>query len=260
LWKSLSIVIDAAEANWHPISRREIIFNNMKKLILFSIAALVFLSACEPVGEDMPPSEHTLAYLALGDSYTIGQSVPEAQRWPVQLVVKLREAGVPIADPVIIARTGWTTAELMRAIDDQYSDGVYDLVSVLVGVNDQYRGYPIDEYRAEFREMLGFALSAVGGEPARVIVLSIPDWGVTPFADGLNNTEIAAEIDAFNAVAREESAAAGIQYFDITPISRQAPQNPALIAGDGLHPSGEMYAAWVEVVYPYVFELLSAEQ
>jgi lysophospholipase L1-like esterase len=231
----------------------------MKKIILFFLAALVFLAGCEPVGEDMLSSENTLTYLALGDSYTIGQSVPEAERWPVQLVAKLREAGVPIADAIIIARTGWTTAELMRAIDDQYSGAAYDLVSVLVGVNDQYRGYPIDEYRNGFREMLAFALSAAGGDPARVIVLSIPDWGVTPFADGLNNDEIRAEIDAFNAVNREESAAAGVPYFDITPISRQATQNPALIAGDGLHPSGEMYAAWVEAIYPYVFELLSAE-
>ncbi len=230
------------------------------KLILFSIAALIFLSGCGPVGEDMAPSENTLTYLALGDSYTIGQSVPEAERWPVQLVAKLREAGVPIADPLIIARTGWTTAELMGAIDEQYSSGTYDLVSVLVGVNDQYRGYPIDEYRTEFREMLAFALSVAGGDPARVIVLSIPDWGVTPFADGLNNSEIATEIDAFNAINREESSAAGVQYFDITPISRQATENPALIAGDGLHPSGEMYAAWVEAVYPYVFELLSQKE
>jgi acyl-CoA thioesterase-1 len=232
----------------------------MTKLILFSIAAVIFMSGCGPVGEDMDPSENTLAYLALGDSYTIGQSVPEGERWPVQLVAQLREAGVSIADPVIIARTGWTTAELMNAIEDQYSSGSYDLVSVLVGVNDQYRGYPIEEYRTEFRELLAFALSAAGGDPARVIVLSIPDWGVTPFADGLNNGQIAAEIDAFNAVAREESAAAEVHYFDITSISRQATQNPALIAGDGLHPSGEMYAAWVEVVYPYVFELLSAEE
>jgi lysophospholipase L1-like esterase len=232
----------------------------MKNIVPFLFAALVLLIGCGPVGEEMAPSENTLTYLALGDSYTIGQSVPEAERWPVQLVVKLREAGVPIGDPVIIARTGWTTAELEHAIDDQYSRGTYDLVSVLVGVNDQYRGYPIDEYRSEFREMLAFAISAAGGDPARVIVLSIPDWGATPFADGLNNAEIAAEIDAFNTVNREESAAVGVQYFDITPVSRQATQNPALIAGDGLHPSGEMYAAWVEAVYPYVFELLLAKE
>lgn len=230
----------------------------MKNLILFSIAALLSLAGCGPVSEDMPPSENTLTYLALGDSYTIGQSVPESERWPVQLVAKLRDAGIPISDPEIIARTGWTTQELMRAIDDQYSSGIYDLVSVLVGVNDQYRGYPIEEYRTEFRQMLAFALSAAGGDPASVIVLSIPDWGVTPFADGLNKDQIADEIDSFNAVNLHESAAAGVQYFDITPSSRQATQNPALVAGDGLHPSGEMYAVWVEAVYPYVFDLLSA--
>ncbi|MEX1071464.1 MAG: SGNH/GDSL hydrolase family protein [Anaerolineales bacterium] len=207
----------------------------------------------------MDPSDYTLTYLALGDSYTIGQSVPEDERWPVQLVAKLRGAGIPIADAEIIARTGWTTAELMRAIEEQYQPKTYDLVSVLVGVNDQYRGYPIEEYRTQFHEILAFALSAAGGDPSRMIVLSIPDWGVTPYAEGLDLAKIAAEIDAFNAVAREESAAAGVQYFDITPISREALQNRDLIAGDGLHPSGEMYAGWVKAVFPYVFDLLSAE-
>lgn len=207
----------------------------------------------------MPTSSTSeLHYLALGDSYTIGQSVAEDLRWPVQLVARLREAGLSIADAVIIARTGWTTDELQAAIADQYEPRAYDLVSVLIGVNDQYRGYPIDDYRTHFKELLAFAISAAGGDPGRVIVLSIPDWGVTPFASGQDRASVAAQIDAFNAVNKEESDAAGVHYFDITPISRQAASDPTLIAGDGLHPSGEMYRLWVELIFPDVLALLTA--
>jgi lysophospholipase L1-like esterase len=200
-------------------------------------------------------SSETITFLALGDSYTIGQSVEESQRWPAQLATRLQNAGVQVEPPVVIARTGWTTNELLTAIGEQYDGGTYDLVSVLVGVNDQYRGYPIQEYRILFREVLAFAVKAVGGDTERVIVLSIPDWGVTPYADGLDATLIAADIDAFNAVSAEESEAAGVHYFDITAISRQAATDRSLIAADGLHPSGEMYAAWVDAVYPYVSSL-----
>lgn len=201
-------------------------------------------------------SEHRLNYLALGDSYTVGESVDENQRWPQQLVAKLREQDIPIADPVIIARTGWTTEDLVAAIGEQYDGETYDIVSVLAGVNDQYRGYAIEVYREHFRELLAFAISAAGARPDRVIVLSIPDWGVTPFAEGRDREQIAAAIDAFNAVNRAESEAAGVAYFDITPISRTAAENTDMLAYDGLHPSGEMYAAWVEVLLDQVVGIL----
>lgn len=208
----------------------------------------------------MPPTSSTpeLHYLALGDSYTIGESVAEDLRWPVQLVARLREAGLPMADAEIIARTGWTTGELQEAIPDQYKPRAYDLVSVLIGVNDQFRGYSIEDYRTRFKEVLAFAISAANGDPQRVIVLSIPDWGVTPFASGQDGQHIAAQIDAFNAVNREESAAAGVHYFDITPISRQGSSDRTLIAGDGLHPSAEMYKLWVDLIFPDVLALLTA--
>ena len=126
------------------------------------------------------------------------------------------------------------------------------LVSLLIGVNDQYRGYPLDDYREDFRFMLGKAIEYAGGDPKNVIVLSIPDWGVTPFAAGRDRAQIAKEIDDFNAVNRSEAQAAGVGYLDITPISRQAAGNPALVASDGLHPSGEMYRQWVDLLLPLV--------
>jgi lysophospholipase L1-like esterase len=205
-------------------------------------------------------SASELHFLALGDSYTIGESVNESQRWPVQLVGALRERGLNMADPDIIARTGWTTADLQRAIEQQYNGQTYDLVSLLIGVNDQYQGLSIGDYRARFKDLLNFAITAAGGDPTHVIVVSIPDWGATPFAEGQDRVAIGAEIDAFNAVNREESLAAGVQYFDITPISRQAASDPSLVAGDGLHPSAEMYAKWVDFLVPYVAPLLLGQQ
>jgi len=198
-------------------------------------------------------------YLALGDSYTIGESVAAHERWPNQLAA-LIEASPEFAtrrmEVSIIARTGWTTQELWQGIQDQKLTPPYDFVSLLIGVNNQYRGYDLEEYRKQFAFLLNKSIDYAGGDPQRVIVLSIPDWGVTPFAQGRDRTQIAKEIDAFNAVNREETAQAGAQYMDITPISRQAVHNPALIASDGLHPAGEMYAEWAKLVLPIIKNVL----
>ena len=191
-----------------------------------------------------------MRYLALGDSYTIGESVDPSERWPVQLAARLRERGVPIADPTIIAKTGWTTDELSAAIDQANPEGPYDLVSVLIGVNNQYRGRDAEQYRSEFRALLQRAVQFAGGDATRVLVLSIPDWGMTPFAEGRDRSQIAAEIDKFNEINREEAASVGARYVDITPVSRMAVEDPTLIAADGLHPSGKMYRAWTELVVP----------
>ncbi len=185
-----------------------------------------------------------MRYLALGDSYTIGESVAEAERWPVQLASLLRAEQIDLDDPIIIAKTGWTTDELNAAIDQLRPSGQYDLVSVLIGVNNQYRGYSVDDYRSEFAALLKRAIAFAADRPARVFVLSIPDWSVTPFATGRDRSKIAAEIDRFNAINRAETIQSGAQYIDITPISRRASIDPSLIAADGLHPSGKMYAHW----------------
>jgi lysophospholipase L1-like esterase len=191
-----------------------------------------------------------MRFLALGDSYTIGESVAPGERWPVQLAAMLRQRGVGIGDPEIVARTGWTTDELSAGIDAAAPRPPYALVTLLIGVNNQYRGRGVDEYRAQFRALLMRAIGFVGGDAGRVVVVSIPDWGVTPFARGRDRAAIARDIDAFNAVNRDEAARAGARYVDVTPESRRDGTDPTFIAGDGLHPSGRMYTEWARLALP----------
>jgi lysophospholipase L1-like esterase len=193
-----------------------------------------------------------MRYLALGDSYTIGEGVAAGERWPEQLAALLRAQGMAVDAPEIVARTGWTTEELMAGIDRAAPAGRFDLVSLLIGVNDQYRGMDAGEYRASFGALLERAVAFAGGEAQRVLVLSVPDWGGTPYAQGRDRARIAAEIDRFNAVNRQESTARGARYVDVTQASRAAPPAGAgpRLAPDGLHPSGEMYAVWARLVLP----------
>ena len=197
----------------------------------------------------------SLRYLALGDSYTIGERVAANHRWPNKLAKLLDAEGVP-TKATIIARTGWTVDELWQGIKANPPEGTYDLVTLLIGVNDQYRGHPVDGYREDFRFMLGKAIEYAGGKPDKVIVLSIPDWGVTPFAGGRDSGQIAADIDAFNAVNRDESEKAKVHYVDVTPLSREAVDDSSLIATDGLHPSDKMYAEWARLALPIALEIL----
>jgi lysophospholipase L1-like esterase len=222
---------------------------NFFKNIIFVV--LFMLLGCEQK-QILDVEDTKLNYLALGDSYTIGESVDESQRYPILLVNTLREEGYHINDPFIIAKTGWTTDELAAGINSKNSDGFYDVVSLLIGVNNQYRGRGVDNYRAEFRSLLQQAIDFAGGRAENVFVLSIPDWGVTPFAASQDREKIALEIDHYNAVNREETLMRGILYVDVTPVSRQALEDPSLISKDGLHPSGKMYAAWVELALPGV--------
>jgi len=201
----------------------------------------------------------TITVLALGDSYTIGESVDPGERWPVQLARMLEGAGVPTRDPVILARTGWTTDELASGIEDAGLTETYDLVTLLIGVNNQYRGRDLEEYRAQFSDLLSRAIAFAGGNPNRVLVLSIPDWGVTPFAEGRERGQIAREIDAYNSVKKSHSELVSVQYLDITEISREAATDLSLVAEDGLHPSGAMYARWAEAALPIVLEALRSE-
>ncbi len=195
-------------------------------------------------------------YLALGDSYTIGESVPEHERWPVQLAAVLREKNVDVGQPDIIARTGWTTAELSQAILKSGNDNQYDLVSLLIGVNNQYRTQSRSRYRRELAVLLRTATRFAKGNARRVVVLSIPDWGVSPFAKNRNRKKIARKIDGFNEVCRKESLKAGAHFFDITPLSRTAATDASLIAPDGLHFSGKMYRQWMALILPGVEKML----
>jgi lysophospholipase L1-like esterase len=199
----------------------------------------------------------SLSYLALGDSYTIGEGVGEPERWPVQLSQILRFHGTDVAPPRIIAKTGWTTTELLEAIDDADVSGQWDLVTLLAGVNDQYRGYGVEAYRASFSDLLRRA-AGFAKLPKRLVVLSIPDWGVTPFAEGRDRAAIGRELDSFNHVAASLATGAGAAFVDITPLTRLAATDASLLVSDGLHPSGIMYRMWVERVLPVAARALSA--
>jgi lysophospholipase L1-like esterase len=189
------------------------------------------------------------AFLALGDSYSIGEGVAEASRWPAQLAVALRAVGDDIDDPRYIARTGWSTDELWAAIDAEEASlsPPFRLVSLQIGVNDQYRGRPVSEFSPWFTRLLERAIALAGDDSAHVLVLSIPDWGRTPFARGQGRDagQVSRELDAYNAASASICAAHGVAWIDITELTRR-PDGGNAVVDDGLHPSPAMYALWVE--------------
>jgi len=225
----------------------------MKKGFLFFqlIAFICFLSCSEK-------EKTTYSFLALGDSYTIGESVSEGERWPVQLSKKMSEMGIEIEVPTIIAKTGWTTDELKTGIDNAILDFPYDWVSLMIGVNNQYRGRPIENFREEFETLIDLALS-FSGNTKQLFVLSIPDWGQMPFAKDRNQEQISREIDDFNQVIYEICARKEVVFIDITPLSRLLDTHPDWIASDGLHPSGQQYAAWVNEIITQLEPVLADE-
>jgi len=234
-------------------------------IILCSIGALTACSKKTDPMQNMnsgpiPPSTgtvpvtgtttDTLSYLALGDSYTIGQSVTARESFPYQLAADL--PGFKVTEPTIIARTGWITDQLIDAIKSSaINDKTYDFVTLLIGVNDQYNGYSKDNYRVKFTAVLNTAIRFAKGNKKHVFVLSIPDYGVTPFADG-NEAVIGPDIDKFNAINLDESNKAGVIYVDITAISKQAAFDLSLLANDRLHPSAKMYNQWVLKLIPEI--------
>ncbi len=219
-------------------------------LTLMTTLALAACAGGASSGVDHGGNGGRVRFLALGDSYTIGEGVAPAERWPERLAERLRARGVDAAAPEIVARTGWTTDELDAAIDAAAPRGPYALVSLLIGVNNQYRGRGVEEYRAELRALLARAVGFGGGNAGRVIVLSIPDWGVTPFAEGRDRARIAAEIDAFNQAAREETERSGARWVDVTGQTRATGADPAWLAPDGLHPGARAYDAWADLAVP----------
>jgi lysophospholipase L1-like esterase len=221
--------------------------------LIFAAALVAFAARADA----QAAKEGAMRFLALGDSYTIGESVDSSGRWPVQLAKALRAKKINVSDPEIVARTGWTTDELAAGIQVASPGGPYDLVTLLIGVNNQYRGRDAEKYRAEFKSLLAQSAEFAGGKSSRVIVLSIPDWGVTPFASGRDRAKIGAEIDRFNEIARVETLAAGAHWVDVTPVSREV--HDGWYAGDGLHPTAAQYARWAALALDAATAALKAK-
>lgn len=200
-------------------------------------------------------SKPGIRYLALGDSYTIGESVAEKDRYPNQLAERLKQQNIHISYLKNIAKTGWTTDELQKGIaNSDIQDSTFDLVSLLIGVNNQYRNRSVENYKVEFKELLNEAIKRAKGQKNRVFVVSIPDYAYTPFGGG--REAISQGIDAYNAANEAICRAEGITYVNITPISRQGLKDPSLVADDKLHPSGKQYTLWVELIFPEVVRLV----
>lgn len=233
----------------------------MKHMLLTLVFSLLGVTGGAKALPSEPTAGRPLRYLALGDSYTIGEGAAPPDRWPVQLAGLLRQRSIAVGEPQIIARTGWTVDELDAGIDAAGPRGPFDLVTLLIGVNDQYRGADPEAYRPGFARMLARAVAFAGGDARRVVVVSIPDWGVTPFArrGGRGPERISAEIDRLNEVNRQEARKAGVRFVDVTPASRRALSEPSLLAPDGLHYSGPMYLEWARLALPVAADAISAE-
>lgn len=225
------------------------------RILFYSIIAFTLLTNFMV----MQTKPHTHTMLCLGDSYTIGEAVDAKDRFPSQLRDLLQKQHYTFAEPEIIATTGWTTDELASAITDAKLDKHFDFVTLLIGVNNQYRGRNVEEYKQEFADLLQTAITFANGKKTHVIVVSIPDWGVTPFAtrDPRGKTQIGKEIDAYNEVAQKYCESQHIKFIDITPHSRKAVQDESLLTTDGLHPSGKMYAYWASKIAAYLGTVLA---
>ena len=229
----------------------------MKKIYFLLLGLLICsCSSTLDVKNNPEPDNPNFTYLALGDSYTIGESVVETERWPVQLAEQLRVREFKMAPPKIIAKTGWTTGDLLRGMDNELDvQRDFDLVSILIGVNNQYQGKLITEYEEELRTIFRKAINHSKTGEKGVFAVSIPDYGYTPFGAS-RQEEISMEIDRFNAVFKRVAAEFNVAFYNITPISREARENPELVASDGLHPSGLMYKFWVDEIVNQVAEKL----
>jgi lysophospholipase L1-like esterase len=219
-------------------------------IITFCSFHVILIFSCAKKGSDPVQMTNqtniTHSYLALGDSYTIGESVLPSENFPNQTVQLLTQSGYNFKSPEIIAKTGWTTDELQNSINSHTFTPPYDIVTLLIGVNNQYRGRPVDTYKPEFENLLRQAIQFAGGKTDHVIVLSIPDWGVTPFANGRDRAQIAREIDEYNSANKTISENYKVNFIDITSLTREAANDLSLLAADGLHPSAKEYKRWSE--------------
>jgi lysophospholipase L1-like esterase len=217
-------------------------------IITFCSFPVILIFSCVKDKYPLQMTDKTKAYsyLALGDSYTIGESVLPSENFPNRTVEFLKNKGYDFKSPEIVARTGWTTGELQNNINNRTCSPPYNIVTLLIGVNNQYRGRSVDSYKPDFENLLTQAIQLAAGKAEHVIVLSIPDWGVTPFAAARDRDQIAKEIDEYNAANKSISEKYNVNYIDITPWTREAANDPSLVAADGLHPSAKEYKRWSE--------------
>ena len=239
--------------------------NNLKQMGIFFLGMLLIsgISSCKKQDIDTPIpispiviTDSSKKYLALGDSYTIGQSVPMQDRFSAQLAAILKVNGIALKEVEYIAQTGWTTLNLQAAINTQNPSANYDVVSLLIGVNDQYQTHDTTNYRQRFTQLLQKSIALAAGKKERVFVLSIPDYSVTPAVPASQKAQVSMEIDWFNAINKNVTLSFNIAYINITPSSREAATNPSLIANDGLHPSGLDYKKWADMLEPLMRNVL----
>lgn len=200
-------------------------------------------------------TRHFFTYLALGDSYTIGEAVPIYESFPYQAVQRLRAAGLHFNAPEIVAKTGWTTAELAEHILHTGLNEHYDFVTLLIGVNNQYRGENIKDYKTDLEFLLHKAIHFAGDNANHVIVLSIPDWSVTPFAKKRDTQKIVEEINSFNKINKSVALQYKVNYLNITDSTRSAAKDASLVTNDGLHPSGKEYGKWADEIAAVIKKL-----
>lgn len=222
----------------------------MKHAVLLPLFLINSLLVCLPA-----QAQKQFKLLALGDSYTIGESVEEPSRWPRLLADSISFRGFPVTQVDIIAKTGWRTDELMAAIEKEQPATDYDFVTLLIGVNNQYQNRPFKQYEDEFPQLLETAIKHAGGDKDKVTVVSTPDYAYTPFGESSEKTGISTELDRYNKFARTTAQSMNVRFVDITPISRQGLAQPGLVAEDDLHPSGEQYARWAGVIINALFPI-----
>jgi lysophospholipase L1-like esterase len=230
----------------------------MKKfpLLLLLLTLLPFSANCQSDKNEQNYTQEPILYLALGDSYTIGTAINPENSYPHQLADSLQKMGVSVDTTQIIATNGWTTTDLKKGILDKKPDSSFNLVSLLIGVNNQYQGKSILLYKTEFRELLEQAIAFAGGNADQVFVVSIPNYGVTPFAESRNPAKIGSELIEYDRIAKEISTEYGITFINITPISELATDDLSLLASDELHPSAKMYSMWIGEILPTVTKIL----
>lgn len=221
----------------------------------FVLSLVLIFSTCQNKSNPSSTSQN-VSFLTLGDSYTIGESVEKNDRWPIQLADSLRNKGFTVKKPTIIAETGWTTEDLRQAIEKENLSTNYDLVSLLIGVNNQYQGLNFIQFEKEFEKLVKQAITFADGNEENVFVVSIPNYGVTPFGQSQNPGQIREELNRYNQTAKDIATEYNVSFINITPISEKASDNPELTADDDLHPSGEMYQRWVGEILPVIISKL----